>query len=132
MLFNRDLLKQRWITPDFSPVVIPERLAALNHDKYNRLVGGMVLKYSIPVFYLKSGTIIDICCGSGFGASILSKSGYKVIGVDSDPQIINICKLRETENLKFTVGNLMHMDRLNVGKFDCVTLINAIEHFQKE
>lgn len=129
--FNQELLSRKWHTPDYSPVVIPERLLALDHPKYNRLVSSMILKYQIAIAKIEGKSVIDICCGSGFGADLMSRSGFNVTGIDSDPNVIKtICSLRNAPNLKFIHGNLFH--DLGLGKFDGATCIDAIEHFLKE
>jgi SAM-dependent methyltransferase len=129
-IFCDKLLNRYWLTPDMSPAVFPERLIALKHGKAARLIGGMILKYSILLPYLEnSSSVIDMCCGAAFGANLLANSGHKVLAIDSAEGCIELSGLRKHENLTIKVGNVF---RSNFGQFDCVTLVDAIEHFPKE
>ena len=129
-VFNQELLDKFWPVPDMSPAVFPERLVNLKHDKAARLIGGMILKYSIVLPYLDPiSSILDMCCGSAFGANLLANSGHKVLAIESAEGCVALSRLRKHNNLTIKVGNVF---RTNFGQFDVVTLVDSIEHFSKE
>ncbi len=67
------------------------------HDSY---FGDLALNAAFELLnYLKNTKhtgkdIVDMGCGSGIFASILSEENYNVIGVDISPEILEIAKLR--------------------------------------
>lgn len=106
---------------------IPERILWSKTSKHVRLINAMTLKYSTIMAYLKQGdSILDVCSGSGFGANILAKSGYKVTAVDIFTDII-----RYRKGIEIYQGNVMNgLDMFQM--FNGVTLIDCIEHFTQE
>ena len=81
--------------------------------------------------------IIDVCCGGGFGANILSQEGEFVWGIDKDEKSIAWAKevftrhrnnIYFTPELEFEVIDVNTEDR-EIQAFDIVTCVNSIEHF---
>lgn len=127
-LFSKELLEKQWTLGEFSgkgdPFTIPERMIAMDHPKCNRLVNGMLMKYSLMLHYLAPGAdVLDACCGSGFGAKYLQENGFKVKAIDSNNPEANFSNVRGIDVLKH---NLFHGP---VGQFDGICLVDAIEHF---
>lgn len=77
-------------------------------------------------------TILDLTCGTGSQVLFLTKHGYKVIGVDLSPALLEIARtkaLKEKLEIKFIEGD---MRTLKVGTYDAViTIFNAIGHLTK-
>jgi len=130
-LFSKEILTMDWSAMDCNPFTIPERLIGTNHDKAIRLVNGMILKYGLLIPILKPGAeILDMCCGSGFGSNFLSRSGFKVDGIDRNEKAIKVAQLRTNENLVFKRGNIFKEPIAK--KYDAVILVDAIEHFYQK
>ena len=80
--------------------------------------------------------IIDVCCGGGFGANILSQEGEFVWGIDKDERSIKFAQdvftrhrnnIYFTPELEFEVIDVNTEDR-EIQAFDIVTCVNSIEH----
>jgi 2-polyprenyl-3-methyl-5-hydroxy-6-metoxy-1,4-benzoquinol methylase len=80
----------------------------------------------------KVKTVLDMTCGTGSQVFYLAKRGYKVIGNDFSPALINIArdKAKETNlDITFIDGD---MRNVKAGKFDAViSIFNAIGHLTK-
>ena len=80
----------------------------------------------------KVNTVLDLTCGTGSQVFFLTKYGYKVIGSDFSPALLEIARkkaLKEKLDIKFIDGD---MRTLNIGQFDAViTIFNAIGHLTK-
>lgn len=81
----------------------------------------------------KVNTVLDLTCGTGSQVFFLTKYGYKVIGSDFSPALLEIARkkaLKEKLDIKFIAGD---MRTLNIGQFDAViTIFNAIGHLTKD
>lgn len=130
-LFSKELLNRTWTPGEFSgkgdPFTIPERLIAMNHGKCSRLVHGMLIKYGLMLHYLEPGaSVLDACCGTGFGTKYLQENGFVTKGIDTNDPILSGAAVRGIDVIKH------NLFRGEVGNFDGITLVDAIEHFQKE
>lgn len=68
---------------------------------------------------IKVQSILDLGCGTGIHAHLLSQKGYSVVGVDRSQKMIESAKTRETNHLKFLVGDIT---TFKLGKkFDVIT-----------
>ena len=78
----------------------------------------------------KAESILDLGCGTGTHAYLLSKKGYSVIGVDRSKKMIKIAKTHEKEQTEFFVGNIT---TINLEKqFDViVSLFHVISYITK-
>lgn len=127
-LFSTELLEAPWVAGEESgnrePCTVPERLLALRHPKLHRIVTGMLLKYGLLLHYQRDGTVIDLCCGSGFGAAYLALQGYTVTALDACVQ--NLAKARKRKNVAILRKNLF------AGRghhHDAACFVDALEHF---
>jgi ubiquinone/menaquinone biosynthesis C-methylase UbiE len=77
-------------------------------------------------------TVLDMTCGTGSQVFYLTERGYKVVGSDFSPALLEIARQKATQagkNISFIDGD---MRELRVGKFDAViTIFNAIGHLTK-
>lgn len=74
-------------------------------------------------------TVLDMTCGTGSQVFYLTKRGYKVIGSDFSPALLEQARKKAiTEGLELTFID-GDMRDLKVGQFDAViTIFNAIGH----
>jgi len=99
---NEDEIKKYWDAEAVNFDNAPDH-GLLNNDTKNEWV--KLLTSLIPI---KSGSILDMGCGTGTLGIILSDLGYKVTGIDLSPNMINIAKrkaLQKNITLEFIVGN---------------------------
>lgn len=98
---------------------------AYHTDEKNKTIEKVLEKY-------KSKSVLDMACGTGAQVFYLINLGYKVIGSDFSPGLLEIARnkaLKENIAAEFIDGD---MRNLQVGQFDAViTIDNAIGHLVK-
>jgi SAM-dependent methyltransferase len=74
---------------------------------------------------LKTGTLLDIGCGTGYFAAFMKDAGWKVTGMEVNEKASNFAKE------KFNLEVVNDPDLLSPGQgcFDCITLWHVFEHF---
>ncbi len=75
-------------------------------------------------------SILDLGCGTGTHANLLSQKGYSVVGIDRSKKMIDIAKKHKTDHLNFFVGNVT---TINIEKkFDAIiSLFHVISYITK-
>ncbi len=86
-----------------------------------------------PALEMVSGTdVLDIGCNAGIFAGLLAERGHKVVGVELNPELIEICRRRFPDHpgLEFRV---ISQDRLELedNSFDCVVILEVLEHVRE-
>jgi ubiquinone/menaquinone biosynthesis C-methylase UbiE len=85
-------------------------------------------RYALAAELAKGKTVLDVACGEGYGSHLLSKSAFKVFGVDISKEIIDAAKLKYVKNnIQFSVGNASSLDFANES-LDLVVSFETIEH----
>jgi SAM-dependent methyltransferase len=87
-------------------------------------VDGLVKRFSE-----KTGkTILDIGCGTGIHAALMSNYGYKLTGIDLSEEMIAIARSKAIANAQFRVGNATDFELHE--KFDIVTSLFHVLSYQ--
>lgn len=95
--------------------LIPERQERLYQKIRDEFVGGKL--------------VVDVGCGVGLGANILSHEARFVWGLDVNPRNIDFAKkMFSRPNLDFTILDIENAPTREVAKFEIVTMIEVIEH----
>jgi O-antigen biosynthesis protein len=87
-----------------------------------------IARYRFASGFANGKAVLDIACGSGYGASLLKDAGAsRVIGVDIHPETIALCKREHVrDDLEFAVGDIATF------RADCpvelITCFETIEH----
>ena len=84
-------------------------------------------KYRIVSRYsrLKSGTLMDIGCGTGYFAKFMLKKGWNVSGIEKDDK----ARLYAESVNKISVFDSDKIKNLPPSAFDCISLWHVMEHF---
>ncbi|MES2677429.1 MAG: class I SAM-dependent methyltransferase [Pseudomonadota bacterium] len=94
-------------------------------DLKNSVVEKLLKKHKVK-------TVLDLTCGTGSQVFFLAKRGYKVVGADFSPALLEIARgkaKKEKMSLKFIDGD---MRTIKVGSFDAaITMFNAVGHLTK-
>ena len=78
----------------------------------------------------KNSDFLELCCGTGNVANIISNRGYNVVGLDGSEEMIKKAKTKN-HNVEFVVGDARNF-KLNK-KFQAVTcLFDSINHMLEE
>ena len=105
---------------------IPEKFAApdLVLEHYQRYYAALSL--------VKGKTVLDIASGSGYGSSILAKTGRQVYGVEIDQDAVDYANEHFAEpNLQFLQGSVEKLP-LPDRSIDVVVSFETIEHISAE
>ena len=73
-------------------------------------------------------TVLDIGCGTGIHAALMSNYGYKLTGIDLSEEMIAIARSKTISNAQFQVGNATDF-KLDE-KFDVVTSLFHVLSYQ--
>lgn len=85
--------------------------------------------YELALAHLKGGeTVLDLCCGAGYGCDILLKKAASYIGVDYDAKCIQWAREHHPKGVFMLVDLCKdHIPLTNQG-VDFITWIEGIEH----
>ena len=92
-------------------------------------------RFSLMVNFLKKleikkGTLIDMACSYGWFTANFKKRGFKVIGIDRDPQAIKIAqliyKLKSQETLSEKIESFIDRNKI---KYDVVLFLSILHHY---
>ncbi len=109
-----------------------ERFVIDTKNKKNIIYNEHLVRYELAKQLVKDKIVLDIACGSGYGAKIMAQAGAKqVIAIDIDKETIKEAqKNKKEKNLKYKIGNAQKIDFENE-KFDIITSFETIEHLQQ-
>src|SRR5947209_19873645 len=65
-------------------------------------------RYELAAALCAGGRVLDLCCGSGYGAAILATRAAEVVGVDNDAATIETARStigREAANVSFELAD---------------------------
>ena len=81
---------------------------------------------------IKNGeSALDIACGRGRHAKVLSEQGLKTLGIDLSQESIEFARQYEHKHLRFKVGNML--EELPFGSFDWVmNLFTSFGYFEND
>lgn len=76
--------------------------------------------------------VLDLSCGTGYGADYLGSSAAHTVGIDCDPEIVGACRARYPRaSVSFVAMDgcaLAFQD----GAFDCIVSQDTIEHIRDD
>jgi len=82
--------------------------------------------------FCEGKSVLDSCCGIGWGSSILSNYAKEVTSFDIEKKVIDFSNVYwSLKNVNFIEGNALNKSFLQGKKFDVVTAFETIEHFSK-
>src|SRR4030095_11468436 len=110
------MMQMKWTGERLEPFVFNE--ATVEH----------LHRYAIARDYIKDKTVLDIACGEGYGAVLLSQEAKFVSGVDGDNETILKAKGKyKAKNLEFRMGKAEDIP-FKDAEFDVVTCFETLEH----
>jgi 2-polyprenyl-3-methyl-5-hydroxy-6-metoxy-1,4-benzoquinol methylase len=108
-----------------------ERLVLNNESKANVIYDEHLVRYKLAAQLAAGKNILDIACGSGYGAKILAEAGaQKVTAVDIDVEALEEAKKNfGSANLEYKAGDAENIAEADKA-FDLVTSFETIEHLK--
>jgi len=89
----------------------------------------MLLRYALAMHYARGKTILDSCCGIGWGAFLLDAVALHTFAVDKDARSLSVAKnLWPSRNTDYVNASVLDLPFAS-GTFDLVTAMESIEHF---
>jgi len=87
-------------------------------------------RYEFAAQFARGRRVLDIACGTGFGAPILRAAGAtEIVGVDIDAQTVEYARSRYgAAGISFHLGDAYDPPRQ--GRFDLIISFETIEHLQ--
>lgn len=90
-------------------------------------------RYLYATALVGNKTVLDIACGEGYGAQLLSQQAKKVIGVDIHPETVAYAKQHYAgPQLDFQVGSVDAIPVPGKKVFDVIVSFETIEHVDAE
>jgi SAM-dependent methyltransferase len=79
-------------------------------------------------------SLLDIGCGTGLWTKKFSKTTRKVVGLDLEKNMIDICNEKNSSNkIKYIQGNFNNLDKILHGeKFDIITALASLHYIQSK
>ncbi|NWB85478.1 class I SAM-dependent methyltransferase [Pseudomonas gingeri] len=103
--------------------------SAVAHWGFHEVLYGMIQRYCAP-----SSRILDVGCGPGWSDMYLSSLGYKVIGIDNEPTLVELANQhaqRLGATAAFQVADAFDLSGLQ-GQFDLAFSCGVLEHFDRD
>ncbi len=74
---------------------------------------------------LKTGTLLDMGCGTGYFAGFMKEAGWQVTGLEANEKARSFAK----EKFNLQILNDSELSSFDANYFDCITLWHVFEHF---
>jgi 2-polyprenyl-3-methyl-5-hydroxy-6-metoxy-1,4-benzoquinol methylase len=112
---------------------VRERLAPADLRAGGLLAASHVHRYEFAAALCAGRRVLDLCCGTGYGARILARRAAEVHGVDVSDEAISTARaeLRDDERSRITFEEadaLAYLRALAAGRFDVVVCFEGLEH----
>lgn len=83
--------------------------------------------------YCLNKSVLDTCCGLGWGSRIVAEYANTVLAFDQDTSVVDFCKKAwSRSNITWREGDALDMAFLGDEKFDVALGMETIEHFTYE
>lgn len=102
---------------------------AVAHWGFHEILYGMIQRYCAP-----SSRILDVGCGPGWSDMYLASLGYKVVGVDNEPTLVDLANQQAQRlgaSAEFQVADAFDLSGLQ-GRFDLAFSCGVLEHFDRD
>lgn len=96
---------------------------AVESDLWNEHVA----RYRYAALFAANKHVLDVGCGTGYGASMMASVAGDVTGFDISPEAVQYATGRYGEHARFSVGSASALPARSI-RFDLVTAFEVIEH----
>lgn len=89
-------------------------------------------RYLFVQSFVENKQVLDVACGAGYGANLLSNVANSVVAVDISKESIDYAATQyKKDNLEFVLGNVCALE-FEDRSFDVITSFETIEHIYEE
>jgi ubiquinone/menaquinone biosynthesis C-methylase UbiE len=108
-----------------------ERLVLNENNRANIIYDEHLVRYKLAAQLARGKRVLDIACGSGYGAKILAEAGAeKVTAIDRSPEAIEAAKQNYShENIAYKTGDAEKIEAAD-DSFDLAVSFETIEHLE--
>jgi 2-polyprenyl-3-methyl-5-hydroxy-6-metoxy-1,4-benzoquinol methylase len=113
---------------------VDERLSLEAMTAETLIASEHIHRYELAAALCRGATVLDLCCGSGYGASVLSQSAERVLGIDRDAASVDAASasLASPPSLTFEVADAVeYLERPEVSDFDVIVCFEGLEHLER-
>ena len=83
----------------------------------------------LQCYVTKRGTVLDVGCGSGQRAAMLSRYSERIVGIDNDMSKLSAAAhMNGAENIRWVFGDFMEWSKTTPWKYDAIFAVEVIEH----
>ncbi|MFH0840765.1 MAG: class I SAM-dependent methyltransferase [bacterium] len=108
-----------------------ERLVVNEQTKSNIIYDEHLARYEFARQFVSGKKVLDLACGTGYGAQLLAKAGAIVIAIDQDKQAIESAQQNfPHENITYLVDSAESLKTLEDNSIDIITSFETIEHLK--
>ena len=90
-------------------------------------------RYEFACRFVEGMRVLDVACGVGYGAPVLSKAGARsYLGIDVSTEALRLAesRYRISESVSFASGDACDLDGIEHGAFEVVVSFETIEHLE--
>lgn len=112
-------------------MVFDERLIPDNDSQANIIYNEHLVRYRLAAKLARGKKVLDIACGSGYGANILAEAGAaQVIAVDISSEAVAAAQKKYSrDNLAYKIGDAEEIKEADES-FDLIVSFETIEHLK--
>jgi 2-polyprenyl-3-methyl-5-hydroxy-6-metoxy-1,4-benzoquinol methylase len=112
-------------------MIFDERLVLDQDNESNIIYDEHLVRYRLAAKLASGKRVLDIACGSGYGANILAEAGAaQVTAVDISPEAVAAAQKKYTrDNLVYKVGDAEEIKEADES-FDLIVSFETIEHLK--
>src|SRR5215831_4273068 len=90
-------------------------------------------RYAYAATLVQHKRVLDLACGEGYGAKLLSASASFVLGIDIDENTVRHAREKYgSANLKFDSGSITAVPVKEDHSFEAIICFEAIEHIDDQ
>jgi len=89
----------------------------------------MLGRYLVAARVARGKSVLDACCGLGWGAALLSATAREVHAFDRDPAALAFARAAWGDSVSWHEADALLPRDEWVGRFDVVTAMETLEHF---